>query len=289
MAELVSPAGTLPFIPDDFKLAHFILDFQHPSRPIRRHGVPWIIEDHTGKTLGYEEVRPDGILHRHVHKSYGTTESSAVITICSLDKRCDLSGSAGQLLPGITARVEKPDGTLADFDEPGELVVKTPSVALGYAGNSEVTRETFVNGWLRTGDEVRMNRRGEIFVLDHLKEMLKVRGFQVAPAELEGCILDHADVADTCVVGERKKTDYNSELPFAFVVLRHDAAKRVVTGCARNQAVDYEARRRQQGRLQEAGGVEFIDVVPKNSSGKLLRRVLRDKAREMRLRPAAKL
>jgi len=94
---------------------------------------------------------------------------------------------------------KKPDGTLADFDEPGELVAKTPSLALGYAGNSKATRETFVNGWLRTGDEVRMNRRGEIFVLDRLKEMLKVRGFQVAPVELEGCILDHADVADTCV------------------------------------------------------------------------------------------
>jgi acyl-coenzyme A synthetase/AMP-(fatty) acid ligase len=67
----------------------------------------------------------------------GTTESSTVITTWSLDKRCDLSGSAGQLLPGITARVEKPDGTLAHFDEPGELVAKTPSLALGYAGNSK--------------------------------------------------------------------------------------------------------------------------------------------------------
>ncbi|KIJ06739.1 hypothetical protein PAXINDRAFT_140455 [Paxillus involutus ATCC 200175] len=226
-----------------------------------------------------------------IGQSYGTTESSTVITTWSLDKKCDLSGSAGQLLPGITARVEKPDGTLADFDEPGELVAKTPSLALGYAGNSKATRETFVNGWLRTGDEVRMNRRGEIFVLDRLKEMLKVRGFQVAPAELEGCILDHPDVVDTCVVGVQD--DYSGELPLAFVVLRHDAAKHVrndpTAAHEIKQSIMKHVADNKVAYKKLAGGVEFIDVVPKNPSGKLLRRVLRDKAREMRSRPAAKL
>ncbi|KAH0832171.1 hypothetical protein J3R83DRAFT_13084 [Lanmaoa asiatica] len=148
-----------------------------------------------------------------IGQSYGTTESCTVITTWSLENKCDLSGSAGQLIPGITARVEKPDGTLAEFDEPGELVVRTPSLALRYAGNPDA--------WLRTGDEVKMNRKGEIFVLDRIKEMLKVRGFQVAPAELEGCILDHPDVSDTCVVGVAN--EYSGELPLAFVVLRADA------------------------------------------------------------------
>ena len=62
MAELDSPAGELPYIPDNLTLAQFILDSQHPSRPIRKHGVPWLIEDHTGRTLGYEEVRPQPLL-----------------------------------------------------------------------------------------------------------------------------------------------------------------------------------------------------------------------------------
>ncbi|KAG1765961.1 hypothetical protein EDD22DRAFT_978647 [Suillus occidentalis] len=158
-------------------------------------------------------------------QSYGLTESCTVISTWALDKRCDLSGGAGQLLPGIVGRVEKPDGTLADFDEPGELVVKTQALALGYANNLEATKETFVDGWLRTGDEVKMNRKGEIVVLDRLKEMLKVRGFQVAPAELEGCILDHPDVTDTCVVGIQD--EYSGELPLAFVVLCPEAIKRV--------------------------------------------------------------
>ncbi|KAF8133973.1 hypothetical protein EV363DRAFT_1430490 [Boletus edulis] len=226
-----------------------------------------------------------------IGQSYGTTESCTVITTWSLENECDLSGSAGQLIPGITARVEKPDGTLAEFDEPGELVVRTPSLALGYAGHPEATKETFVNGWLRTGDEVKMNRKGEIFVLDRLKEMLKVRGFQVAPAELEGCILDHPEVADACVVGV--PDEYSGELALAFVVLRSDAVNRihddpVVAETIRQSIIKHVADNK-VGYKRLAGGVEFVDVIPKNPSGKLLRRVLRDRARSLRLRPVAKL
>ncbi|KAG1739568.1 hypothetical protein EDB19DRAFT_1635717 [Suillus lakei] len=218
-------------------------------------------------------------------QSYGLTESGPVISSWALDKRCDLSGGTGQLLPGIIGRVEKPDGSLADFDEPGELVVKTQALALGYANNLEATKETFVNGWLRTGDEVTMNRKGEIV------EMLKVRGFQVAPAELEGCILDHPDVADTCVVGIQD--EYSGELPLAFVVLRPEAAKRVEESLPAADEVKASIMKHvadnKVGYKKLAGGVEFIDVIPKNPSGKLLRRVLRDQAREMRTKPKAKL
>ena len=170
-----------------------------------------------------------------------------------------------------------------------------------------------------------MNRKGEIFVLDRIKvrlditftgsshcvhqEMLKVRGFQVAPAELEGCILDHPDVADTCVVGV--PDEYSGERPLAFVVLRSDAVSRMQNDPAAAQAIkqaimkvdiSFHFRRSLQltrwlqhvadnkvGYKRLAGGVEFVDVIPKNPSGKLLRRVLRDTARSLRLRPAAKL
>ncbi|KAG1784944.1 uncharacterized protein HD556DRAFT_1522138 [Suillus plorans] len=224
-------------------------------------------------------------------QSYGLTESGPVISSWALDKKCDLSGGTGQLLPGIIGRVEKPDGTLADFDEPGELVVKTQAFALGYANNLEATKETFVNGWLRTGDEVMMNRKGEIVVLDRLKEMLKVRGFQVAPAELEGCILDHPDVTDTCVVGIQD--EYSGELPLAFVVLRPGAVKRVEESPLAVEEIKASIMKHvadnKVGYKKLAGGVEIIDIIPKNPSGKLLRRVLRDKAREMRMKPKAKL
>lgn len=79
--------------------------------------------------------------------------------------------------------------------------------------------------WLRTGDEVKLNEKREIFVVDRIKELIKVRGFQVAPSELEGHLLDHPAVTDVCVVGI--PDHYSGELPFAFVVLDQDAQARV--------------------------------------------------------------
>ncbi|KAG9315618.1 hypothetical protein JVU11DRAFT_3260 [Chiua virens] len=207
-----------------------------------------------------------------IGQCYGTTESSGAIALWSFENKCDLSGSAGQILPGVTARVEKPDGTLADFDEPWRV--------------SEATKETFVNGWLRTGDEVKLNRKGEIFVLDRIKEMLKVRGFQVAPAELEGCILDHSDVLDTCVVGV--PDEFSGELPFAFVVLRPEALRRANSepGAVEHikESIQKHVADNKVGYKRLAGGVEFVDAIPKNPSGKLLRRLLRDKARSLKSR-----
>ncbi|KAH7884921.1 hypothetical protein F5I97DRAFT_1811321 [Phlebopus sp. FC_14] len=227
----------------------------------------------------------------YIGQSYGTTETCTILTTFATDKPRDLSGSAGQLLPGIVGRVERPDGTLADFDEPGELVVKTPSVTLGYAGDLEAYVMARFVAWFRTGDEVKMNNEGEIFILDRLKEMLKVRGFQVAPAELEGCILDHPDVSDTCVVGVQD--EYSGELPLAFVVLRPETAKRV-QGDVRateevKQSIIKHVGDKKVAYKRLAGGVEFVDVIPKNPSGKLLRRVLRERARGLRVRAAAKL
>ncbi|KAH7913982.1 hypothetical protein BJ138DRAFT_1170978 [Hygrophoropsis aurantiaca] len=227
----------------------------------------------------------------HIGQSYGTTESCTVITTFPLSKKRDLSGSGGQLIPGVVARVVRPDGSLADFDEPGELVAKMPSLALRYEGNPEATAETFVDGWLRTGDEVKMNRDGEIFVLDRIKEMLKVRGYQVAPAELEGCLLDHPDVADTCVVSIQD--DYSGELPLAFVVLHPEAAKRAASDSQSaeqiKQSIMKHVADNKVSYKKLAGGVEFIESIPKNPSGKLLRRVLRDKARAMKPKSKAKL
>ncbi len=79
--------------------------------------------------------------------------------------------------------------------------------------------------WLRTGDEVKLNENREVFVVDRIKELIKVRGFQVAPSELEGHLLDHQDVTDVCVVGI--PDDYSGELPFAFIALSHGTQARV--------------------------------------------------------------
>lgn len=232
------------------------------------------------------------IPNAQIGQGYGLTESSTSLTMYSVDKKIGVPGSAGQFLPGVVARVVKPDGSLAGLNEPGELRVKTPSMALGYWNDEQATKETFVEGWLCTGDEVIIREDKEVFIVDRLKEIMKVRGFQVAPAELEGCILDHPDVADTCVVPI--PDDYSGEVPLAFVVLHALTANRVGKDPRESDKVKASIMKHvadnKVAYKRLAGGVEFIDVIPKNPSGKLLRRVLRDRARTLRAGgPKAKL
>ncbi|KAG2153049.1 uncharacterized protein EDB93DRAFT_239065 [Suillus bovinus] len=218
-----------------------------------------------------------------IGQGYGMTESAATITMFSVDEKLGVPGSAGRLMPGVVAKVVKDDGTLARFNEQGELQVKIPSVALGYLNNDEATKETFVDGWLRTGDEVIIREDHELFIVDRLKEIMKVKGFQVAPAELEGCLLDHPDVSDTCVVPI--PDSYSGELPMAFVVLHPNAVKRIALDSAEvgrvKASITKHVADNKIAYKHLAGGVEFLDAIPKNPSGKLLRRVLRDQARDL--------
>ncbi|KAA1468065.1 amp dependent CoA ligase [Dentipellis sp. KUC8613] len=163
-----------------------------------------------------------------IGQGYGMTETCTTVTMFSTKRKIAVFGSAGTPLPGTTLRVLKPDGTFGKVGEQGELLVHSPSNALRYANNEEATKETFLDGWVRTGDEVIIQEDGEVFI-----ELLKVRGFQVAPAELEGHILQHPDVADTCVIGILD--EYSGELPMAYVVLRPEAAKRAAISPAESE------------------------------------------------------
>ncbi|KAG8923732.1 hypothetical protein FRC01_012417 [Tulasnella sp. 417] len=195
-------------------------------------------------------------------------------------------GSAGQLVSGTEAKVVKSDGTLAKYGEMGELYIRGPQGRFNRYYNNpaayvDLTRnaETFVDGWVRTGDEVYFHENGDMFI-----ELIKCRGFQVAPAELEGHLLDHPDVNDVCVVGVQD--DYSGEVPLAFVVLTATAASR--SGKASKEAEAIKASIRKHVSEVKVrykwldGGVEFVDIIPKNPSGKLLRRFLREKAKEIR-------
>ncbi|KAJ7212301.1 phenylacetyl-CoA ligase [Mycena pura] len=227
----------------------------------------------------------------HIGQAYGMTETCTVTSLWAIERKRGVSGSAGRLLPGVVARVVKSDGTLGGYDEVGELVVKAPSNTLGYYNNAQATKETFVGGYVRTGDEVRISPDGELWIIDRIKEIMKVRGFQVAPAELEGTLLDHPDVSDACVVGV--PDEYSGEVPLAFVALSADAADRV----KRTPSILQEIRASILKHVADnkvaykhlAGGAEFVESVPKTPSGKLLRRVLRERAKELRKAPKAKL
>ncbi|KAM6493631.1 hypothetical protein JOM56_009992 [Amanita muscaria] len=217
----------------------------------------------------------------HIGQAYGMTELVTINIMHSIKRKHGISGSSGVILPGVTVKIRKTDGTYAGYDEEGELIIKTPSVALGYYNAKQATEETFVDGWVKTGDIGKINRDGEVFVVDRIKEIMKVKAFPVAPAEIEGCLLDHPDVASACVVG--KPDEYSGELPLAFVVLRAPAAERVERDPKASEAIKKSIIKHVADNKAKykhlTGGVEFIPSIPTTPSGKLLRRVMREKAK----------
>ncbi|KAG9005382.1 hypothetical protein FRB95_004687 [Tulasnella sp. JGI-2019a] len=219
------------------------------------------------------------------------TETSTVITMPPVSQReAGTIGSAGQLVAGTEAKVVRADGSLARIGEEGELYIRGPQCHYNrYFNNDAANAETFVDGWVRTGDEVLFRENGDMFIIDRLKELIKCRGFQVAPAELEGHLLDHPDVADACVVGVAD--DYSGEVPLAFVALAPHASAKWTGDSKQREFVKASIKKHVSDTKVRYkwldGGVEFIDIIPKNPSGKLLRRFLRDRANELRkARPA---
>ncbi|KAJ7091870.1 phenylacetyl-CoA ligase [Mycena belliarum] len=215
-----------------------------------------------------------------IGQAYGQTESTGVASMCSTRTKHGFNG--GELVPGVTARIVASDGTPAGYNQPGELLLRTPATALGYFGDQDATREAFVDGWLHTGDQVEINERNEIIYIDRLKEIMKVRGFQVAPAELEGCMLGCEVVADVCVVGI--PDTFSGEVPLAFVVLTAAAASTVqdnpeAAAQLKGSIMEYVAKLKSP--YKHVRRVEFLDSIPKNPSGKLLRRLLRERARQL--------
>ena len=140
-----------------------------------------------------------------------------------------------------------------------------------YWKNPKATEETLTeDGWLKTGDIAYVDQEGCFFIVDRKKELIKVKGNQVAPAELEALLLEHPAIADVAVIGQQ--TEDGDEKPRAFVVRQPDAESQKVT--KEEIAKFVEGKVVRYKRL--AGGVDFIDVIPKNPSGKILRRQLRD-------------
>ncbi|KAF9019186.1 acetyl-CoA synthetase-like protein [Hymenopellis radicata] len=220
-----------------------------------------------------------------VGQIYGTTETPSVISMVRFDQRRGPVGSSGQILPGIETRIIKLDGSNAKCGESGELHVRGPNMSTGYLNNEVATLESFRDGWLRTGDEVVLTEDGELYVLDRIKEFIKVNGFQVAPAELEGCLLEHPDVLESCVVGV--PNERSGEAPLGVIVLTASARERL-----QNKEVDsvglkgsiQEHVAKRKSRYKQLIGVEFVDTIPKTASGKILRRTIRDSYRHYRSR-----
>ncbi|OQV03944.1 AMP-binding enzyme domain-containing protein isoform 1 [Cladophialophora immunda] len=228
-----------------------------------------------------------------VRQGYGLTETCTVV--CSTSPTDIWFGSSGCLIPGYEAKVMSAEGNeITGYNQPGELLVKSPSVVLGYLKNQKATMETFVDmpegRFMRTGDEVefRVSPKGNehIWVVDRIKELIKVKGHQVAPAELEACLLNHRAVADCAVIPV--PDDRAGEVPKAFVVKAKSIGLEESDSLLRRDIIKHVEKEKARHKWL-AGGVEFIDVIPKSASGKILRRLLRDREREARRKAGARL
>ncbi|CAI4210832.1 unnamed protein product [Parascedosporium putredinis] len=204
------------------------------------------------------------------------------------------AGTSGSLVPGAAAKLIDFEGNeVTKYDTPGELYIQSPSVVLGYLNNEKANSETFVHHedgrWIRTGDEVVMrlapSGNEHLVIVDRIKELIKVKGHQVAPAELEAHLLTSPLVSDCAVI--QVPDERAGEVPKAFVVKGSGAQGQSDEELAKNIAKYVEEHKARHKWLK--GGVEFIDVIPKSPSGKILRRMLRDKEKEARRAQGAKL
>lgn len=178
--------------------------------------------------------------------------------------------AVGTIVASTTVKIIKDDGTEAGVGEPGEILAKGPQIVMGYLNNEKATRETFdQDGYLHTGDQGSIDERGVITILDRIKEMIKVKGIGVAPAELEDLLLGHPKVSDVAVLGI--SDEYSGEVPKAYIVPKSDQKASQELGF---ELIRYT--REKKVRYKAVKEVEFIDEIPKSASGKILRRVLRD-------------
>lgn len=201
-----------------------------------------------------------------VIQGYGMTELSPV-SHATPAGHLDKPGSIGVAVANTESRIVDPDGNDVALGEPGELWVRGPQVMKGYFGNAEATAATLDDdGWLHTGDVATADDDGYFWIVDRVKELIKYKGFQVPPAELEALLVTHPDITDAAVIGV--PDDAAGELPKAFVVRRpgSDITEEAVREFVAGQVATYK-----QLRL-----VEFIDEIPKSASGKILRRELRN-------------
>jgi acyl-CoA synthetase (AMP-forming)/AMP-acid ligase II len=202
-----------------------------------------------------------------IRQGYGMTELSPVSHKSRLARVEETPpGSVGALIPNTEARLVDPEtGEDVPEGEEGEIWVRGPQVMKGYLNNPSATSETLVeDGWLRTGDIGRIDENGFLYVVDRLKELIKYKGYQVPPAELEAVLVSHPKVKDAGVIGVPNAE--GEEVPKACVVCDDGLEAEELIAYVADRVAPYK-------RVRE---VEFVDEVPKSASGKILRRLLRE-------------
>jgi 4-coumarate--CoA ligase len=220
-----------------------------------------------------------------VKQGYGLSETSPTTHTQLWEDWDKHIGSVGPLVPNMEAKYmttpdDDSDPKEVPVGETGELYLRGPNIFLGYHKNQKATDGCLSkDGWFRTGDVGYQDKNGSFYITDRVKELIKYKGFQVPPAELEGILIDHESIDDVAVIGFESKA-HGSEVPRAYIVR---SAKSKQSGVSDEEEAGrivkwLESKVAQHKRLR--GGVRFVDVIPKSVSGKILRRLLKDKAKE---------
>ncbi|KEF56735.1 uncharacterized protein A1O9_06925 [Exophiala aquamarina CBS 119918] len=184
----------------------------------------------------------------------------------------ETTGSVGFQLPNTMVKLVDDDDMVVNTGERGEILYRGPNVCLGYWKNTAASEELLgTDGWLRTGDIAIRNEKGLYWIVDRKKELIKVNGLQVAPAELEGRLLENEHVADAAVVGITRQ---GNEYPRAYIVLK-PSSQAIVTGAMLIESFNSTVAKHKHLR----GGIAFVDQIPKLASGKIQRKVLREWAK----------
>jgi acyl-CoA synthetase (AMP-forming)/AMP-acid ligase II len=202
-----------------------------------------------------------------VLQGYGMTETSPVTHVNPIER--NKPGTVGVLLPSTEARIVDLD-TDEDVDtgDRGELCVRGPQIMKGYLNNQAATDAMIdADGWLHTGDIAVVDDEGYFSIVDRVKELIKYKGFQVPPAELEALLLEHPDISDAAVVG--RPDEEAGEVPVAFVVVADGLEPDAVLAWVAERVAPYKKLR----------GIELVDEIPKSASGKILRRELVERMR----------
>ena len=215
----------------------------------------------------------------------GMTETTGAISLFYYPDEDDTGSVGNTFMPNTDVKLVDDEGKdITDFNVRGELCVRGPSVIAEYFDNAKANAESWdPDGFFHTGDIMFCAQEsGKWYIVDRKKELIKVRGFQVAPPELEAVLLSHPDIVDCAVIGLKPPPNSDAELPRAYVVRREGAriGEEEVKGLIAGKLAGYK-------RL--TGGVVFLEEVPKSASGKILKRVLREEAEKEGRRVGSRL
>ncbi|KAL2468156.1 4-coumarate--CoA ligase-like 5 [Forsythia ovata] len=213
-------------------------------------------------TEGFVEKYPNVT----ILQGYGLTESTSIGASTDSLEESRRYGTAGMLSPSMEAKIVDPEsGEALPVNRTGELWLRGPSIMKGYFSNEEATASTLNSeGWLRTGDLCYVDEDGFIFVVDRLKELIKYKGYQVPPAELEALLLTHPEIADAAVIPF--PDEEVGQFPMAYVVRK--------TGSSISESAVMDFIAKQVAPYKRIRRVAFTASIPKNPSGKILRKDL---------------